>query len=128
YPKIAGVKVTSGSRTWRNGGLWKDVEAAARTAILTGVPQSAGRCTFLREGTELLIELPSGRLLHYWNARVEAAVPGYCRKLGLPEHLKPTILFDHPKQLSAQTYGGRLVENIVQAICRDLLVAALLRC
>jgi DNA polymerase len=128
YPKIAGVKTTLGDREMRTGGLWKDVEAAARQAILTGTPHEAGRCTFLREGTALLIRLPSGRRLTYRNARIEQAVPAYCHSLGLPERPKPTIVFDNPKKLGSHAYGGLLVENMVQAICRDLLVAAILEC
>lgn len=128
YPAIAGTKVTNYGKTWRQGGLWKDVEAAARDAILTGVPSCAGRCWFSMEGSTLLIQLPSGRKLHYRNARIEDRVPGYCRELGLPEIARPTIVVDSPKQRDVQTYGGKLTENIVQAICRDLLVNAMLEC
>src|SRR5262249_33296521 len=46
----------------------------------------------------------------------------------LPEIAKPTIVFDSPKHPSEATYGAKLVENIVQAVCRDLLVAGMLEC
>jgi DNA polymerase len=90
------------------------------------VPQDAGRCVFLYEGATLVIRLPSSRRLSYRNALVESRVPAYCRKLGLPETPKPTILFDRPRECAVTAYGGLLVENIVQAVCRDLLVAAML--
>jgi DNA polymerase len=57
YPAIAGTKVCSGGRVWRRGGLWRDVEAAARAAIQTGAQRWAGKCTFFREGTSLVIGL-----------------------------------------------------------------------
>jgi DNA polymerase len=127
YPKIAGTKVSENGRSWRRGGLWKDVEAAARKCVLTGVRQSAGRCTFSREGTTLLVGLPGGRL-HYRNARVESVAPACCREKGLAARPRPAVLFDRPRRRGVQAYGGLLVENIVQAITRDLLAAALVEC
>src|ERR1700722_12525100 len=38
-----------------------------------------------------------------------------------------TISYDAPKYGSSKTYGGELVENIVQAISRDILAEALVR-
>lgn len=127
YPAIAGV-IESNGNSWRQGGLWRDLEAAARKTVLSGNPNPAGRCQFSMDGTTLLIQLPSGRHLYYREARIEKRVPGYCRTRGLPEVVKPTIIYDHPKHRDTQLYGGKLAENIVQAICRDLLVAAMLDC
>jgi DNA polymerase len=128
YPAIAGTKTLSNGHMWRQGGLWRNVEAAARRAICTGQTTSVGRCDFCREGTSLVIVLPSGRRLFYRNARVEDVVPAYCQQLGLPPRPKATIVFDGPKMLNTPTYGGKLVENMVQAICRDLLAAAIVQC
>jgi DNA polymerase len=127
-PAIAGMPSPGNGHIRRQGGLWKDVEAAAREAVATGHIAQAGRCTFSRESGSLKIRLPSGRRLTYRNARIEDVVPAYCEKLGLPRDTKPTLVFDGPEILGTTTYGGKLVENIVQAICRDLLAAALLEC
>ena len=127
-PKVAGTRVSENGHTRRRGGLWKEVEAAARKCVLIGVPQSAGRCTFSREGTTLLVELPGGRRLHYRNARVESAAPAYGGEKGLAARPRPSVHFDHPRRRGVQAYYGLLTENLVQAICRDLLAAALLEC
>jgi DNA polymerase len=43
---------------------------------------------------------------------------------------RPAIVFDspNPKHPNEITYGGKLAENVVSAICRDLLVAAIVEC
>lgn len=128
YPAIAGVAVGCGGQAWRTGGLWQEIEATARDAIDRGVLCSAGRCEFFREDNVLVIRLPSGRRLYYRNARIEERVPAYCSTLGLPPTTKPTIVYDEPDERGVSTYGGKLTENIVQAICRDLLVAGMLEC
>src|SRR5262249_45743118 len=75
-----------------------------------------------------VVGLPGGRRLYYPNARIEDRLPGYCQQQSSPGRTKPTIVYDEPKAVGQTTYGGKLVENVVQAICRDLLVAALLEC
>ncbi|NLX98221.1 MAG: hypothetical protein GXY83_18840 [Rhodopirellula sp.] len=128
YQAVAGVKVHRNGRTWREGGLWKALEAAAKEATTCGSTTYAGKCTFFRDRDALVIELPSGRRQRYRNARVQDAVPGYCRDIGLPAKPKPTLFYDGPKSTDIQLYGGKLAENIVSGICRDLLVAAMLEC
>jgi DNA polymerase len=128
YPAIAGRRAGDGDRVWREGGLWRDVETLALAAIVLNESHQAGRCQFSHAGGTLLIRLPSGRLLRYRNARVEARIPAFYDRLGLPRKSRPTLVFDSPRQPGESTYGGKLVENVVQAICRDLLVEAMLAC
>jgi DNA polymerase len=128
YPAIAGSKTGFGEKSWRQGGLWKDVEAAAFDAVQSKRLSEAGRCRFYCDGSSLVIQLPSGRRIFYRNARIEDRVPSYCSTLDLPEKAKPTLVYDDPKKGETTTYGGKLSENIVQALCRDLLVAALVEC
>jgi DNA polymerase len=126
YPKIAGVKNSQGLR---EGGLWRNLERAARLAIRGQGPIAAGKCTFDREGDDLVVKLPSGRRMYYRNARLEheRGPAGEDSTAGIGTGRK-TVMFDSPTIKNVTTYGGKLTENIVSAICRDLLAAALVQC
>jgi DNA polymerase len=123
YPRIAGVRRGG---FWQ-GGLWRAVGEAAYNAIDRGGSSEAGKCQFSKEGASLSIRLPSGRRLTYRGVRIEERVPGYCAMLGLPARPKKTIIYDHHHGYPKALYGGLLVENICQAICRDLLAGAMVR-
>jgi DNA polymerase len=128
YPAVAGqpAGVLNG-RIVRKGGIWNQYNSAALRAVLERATVRAGRCTFTRNGADLVIALPSGRDLIYRHCRVEDRIPGYVYLLGLPEKLKPTLVYDGPRG-EAALFGGKITENLVQAICRDLLCWAMLRC
>jgi DNA polymerase bacteriophage-type len=128
FPAIAGTQVVAGGRTRRQGGLWQEVGAAALAAVRKGREVHAGRCLFQREGSALVVQLPSGRPMYYQNTRVEDVVPSHRRTVNGPPVKKRTLVYDDPQETGRNTYGAKLVENIVQAICRDLLVASLLEC
>lgn len=103
--------------------LWWDVDNAAKNAIKTGgtVKIKQGSLIFKRKHGALFIELPSGRHLVYIKPEI-----GENRFGG------ESILYQGMEQGSRkwgrlETYGGKLVENIVQAIARDCLAAAMLR-
>ncbi len=122
YPAIAGRAVCENGRTWRVGGLWQDVEQAARNALSNHADYTAGRCCFQTCDNALRVTLPSGRKLYYRNARlVNVTTNGWTTS-------KPKIVYDLPDDPNEESYGGKLVENIVQAIGRDLLAAALVQC
>lgn len=71
-----------------------------------------------RDKRALRVKLPSGRQLSYWNARLK---PGkYGDAITYQE-------MDTKGWVWTDTYGGKLTENIVQAIARDLLAHAMLR-
>ena len=114
---------------WRNTNpkirnLWYSFNDAAIRVIQNGGSLRVRCCTFAREcdcirGTTCLtISLPSGRKLYY----VEPAV-GENRWGG------PSITYmgvnDKNKWGRIETYGGKLVENVVQAIARDCLAQAI---
>lgn len=139
--------------TWRGANpmivkLWKDYEAAAKTAISEHRTVRRGirvpahnleereymadgpvreysvregcRIEFSYVGGNLFIKLPSGRKLCYWGARLKD--DGWGQK----------IMYKGVDQTTRQwkdveTYGGKIVENIVQAIARDCLADVMKR-
>jgi DNA polymerase len=128
YTQIAGMPTGSlNGKVMRKGGIWSRYSDAALRAVHERTSVTAGRCTFTRDGQDLVVTLPSGREVIYRNCRIEERVPAYVHLLGLPERLKPTLVYAHPRG-EATLFGGKITENLVQAICRDLLCCALLRC
>ncbi|EHL5800844.1 DNA polymerase [Listeria innocua] len=98
--------------------LWRGVEKHAKLAISTRESQKYKGLTFYYKAGILFIKLPSGRNLAYFRAKL---VPG---KYG------PQICYEGVTDKGWRkqyTYGGKLVENIVQAIARDCLAVSLRR-
>lgn len=99
--------------------FWRDVESAAVRAI-----NNPGRTTtvpcgvkYRRDGDALRCRLPSGRILSYWDAKLDT---------------DGSICFMGQNQTTRRwektgTWGGKLVENIVQAYARDCLAVAMVR-
>lgn len=99
--------------------FWRDTESAAVRAI-----NNPGRTTtvpcgvkYRRDGDALRCRLPSGRILSYWDAKLDT---------------DGSICFMGQNQTTRRwektgTWGGKLVENIVQAYARDCLAVAMVR-
>lgn len=107
--------------------FWFLTEDAAIRAVQTpGLVCEAGRfIKFVRHGSYLICQLPSGRRLWYCLPMlVEKETPwGEVRS-----QLTFTGMISMTKKWSRQDmYGGRWAENIVQAVARDLLADAMLR-
>ena len=105
---------------------WKKLHDACHKAA-EGTDSFACRCEFTRYGKDVRVELPSRRSIVYRNARIEPRIPGYAKLFGTPADMIPTFVFDHPHGYEGYLYGGRLMENIVQAVCRDILVDRLIQ-
>ena len=89
-----------------------------------GRTYEAVHCKFWHDGSGLWAELPSGRRLFYANMRIGAAT-----RKGWEG--SETLIYDSaPKGrlVTHDTYGGKIIENLVQAIARDLLADMLVRC
>jgi DNA polymerase len=127
YPHVAGFLVgLLDGKTMRRDGLWHHYHEAALHAVAKKTVVEMNRCLFGFDGRCMVIQLPSGRELVYRQARVEDRIPAYCAILRLPARPKPTVVYNGPKG-EATLYGGKITENVVQALCRDLLASALLR-
>lgn len=96
---------------------WYAVDEAARLAIrFPGQVFEAFMCKFCVEGDFLFIKLPSGRCLAYNRPAMRHDSITY---MGVDQFSGKWVRID--------TYGGKLVENIVQATARDILAEAMLR-
>lgn len=99
--------------------FWYDVERCAVAAIQA--PSEMIRLRnigFIKDGHSLRIVLPSGRSLYYPFAEVRMTEDQYGRA-------KPQISFmteSFGVWMRVSTYGGRLVENIVQGVACDVMV------
>ena len=102
--------------------LWKKVEKAFIQAVKDKTVVNIDKnISFIYEGNILFIKLPSGRRLSYIRPRID-----YNNSFN-----KYVITYEgvdsvSKKQTRLTTYGGKLVENIVQAIARDILGYAML--
>ena len=108
-------------------GLWYAVENAAITVMETPQPQGINGLIFALEGdliygqSFLTVRLPSGRKLYY------------CRPFLKENQFEKTAVHYHTmgqqtrKWEVTSTYGGKMTENIVQAIARDCLAVTLER-
>lgn len=95
--------------------LWREIESvAAYTLRYNSVTECRGLTIEVIDGT-LYITLPSGRFIAYPNAEHKDGKVYY------------TAEADYRKKGKEQLYGGRIVENIVQAIARDCLADVMLR-
>lgn len=132
---------------------WYDLETAAKRAVeYPGEVFEAGHAgravKFRKRGSFLWCRLPSGRNLCYPYPTVEVGgrfgQPSLTYK-GVPDTMvwsayiaqkergeaNTTYVVDDPSNsrewCRIATYGGKLAENITQAICRDLLAEAIVR-
>ena len=110
---------------WRNANqnitkFWWTIDKAAVTAVKERITTKVGKIQFTYYSGILFITLPSGRRLSYIKPRLQ--INKFDR-----EGLTYEGIGESKKWTRIETYGPKLVENIVQAISRDLLAEAMLR-
>ena len=104
--------------------LWRDLEQSARQAMLHPGKRVTARCDAIyrlttRVGLPCLVcELPNGKWLHYFNARIDGA-----DKWGRPRWVCNAYRQGQWREVAP--YGGQLTENVVSALARELLVHAM---
>lgn len=152
-PKNVWLTCDSIKRMWRESHpatcqFWNDLESAAMNAIKdpgtaywagAAVRENGDRAikitrTFSKEKGErvpgwwLKVELPSGRVLSYpgIGISVEKQIDEDDDRTEYRERIRYMGQNQTTRQWSKQyTYGGKLSENVTQALCRDLLAYAL---
>lgn len=129
---LSDTEMKSLVKRWRDANpcivyLWEDVERAAKEAVKYRRRSVAanGKLTFECDGDNLMVRLPSGRQLFYRHATIKTKP-----KPNVPT-MTPTIWYEGVVQETKHwgeidTYGGKLVENCVQAIARDLMASTLM--
>lgn len=126
-------------RGWRSAhpkivAKWKELKNAAIAACRS--PGQTIECwpvKFKVVGSFLWCLLPSGRALCYPYPKLLPGEYGDAvTYMTVPNPAKPEKIIkdaaNHSGWARVSTYGGMLMENIVQAICRDILAEAMLRC
>lgn len=99
--------------------FWWAIDQVAKEVLKTKQTQQLYGLTFSYEAGIFFITLPSGRRLSYVKPRLEMNAFG---KLGMTYE----GMGENRKWTRIDTYGPKLVENIVQAIARDLLAHGML--
>lgn len=102
--------------------FWRDTERAAVRALENPGRTFAIPCgvKYRRDADALRCRLPSGRILTYWGARLEER--GGRRSIVFMGQNQTTRKWER-----TETWGGKLVENVVQAFARDCLAVAMVR-
>lgn len=106
--------------------FWYEAEAAAIEAVLKpGKVIQNGKVCWKKVGKYLFCKLPSGRKLAYYDPQIRRGETPW----GDPKDLLTFMGVDSKirKWTRQKTYGGKLVENITQAVARDFMVEAMLR-
>ncbi len=129
---VSPEEVDEGLKLWRDTHpqvvrSWYQTEGAALMAVRQSVVTQCcgGRVKFKMQGTHLRCRLPSGRIITYPFAEVQPRETPW-------KEMKDAVTFMGINQETKQwqrmhTYGGSLIENITQAVARDLMTAAMLR-
>jgi DNA polymerase len=112
---------------WRVKDLWERQENCAIEAVdYQDCEVEADGITWTCEGRFLYCRLPSGRSLAYADPEIHSVLTPWGK---MKRQLTFMGINGFNRQWQRQkTYGGSLVENLVQAISRDLMAEAMWRC
>lgn len=129
-------------KAWREANpavtqFWFDLERAARDSLTRpGVVFQVGEHIRLRTDNACMrVRLPSGRMINYWRPHTkivektfetvdeEGRVRSETREMEELRFFRP----DGGRMVIDSAYGGKLTENVTQAVARDVLADALIR-
>lgn len=113
-------------KAWRKANsaiveFWNAMEDAAKKSIQYKKMIICGRFVFRTDDKRMTIQLPSGRVLSYWKARLTPNSYG-----------QPFIQYMWADTVTRKwtwvpTYGGKIVENVTQAVARDFMAEAVIK-
>ena len=124
---LSDTEMMSLVRKWRMANpaiveMWKEIDEASKEAVRYRRPVvcTCRNIIFDCDGEFMTIQLPSGRKLFYYHPKFKD------KKIGRSTMPTQVLCYEGVVQETKQwgeidTYGGKLTENIVQAISRDLL-------
>ena len=130
---LSDTEMMSLVRKWRIANpaivdMWKEIDEASKEAVRyqRQVSCTCRKIIFDCDGKFMTIQLPSGRKLFYYGPRFKD------KKIGRSTMPTRVLCYQGVVQETKQwgeidTYGGKLTENIVQAIARDLLGNSMLQ-
>lgn len=130
---LSDTEMMSLVRKWRSANpaivdMWKEIDEASKEAVRYQRPVSCTCRNIIFDCNDefMTIQLPSGRKLFYYGPKFKD------KKIGCSTMPTRVLCYQGVVQETKQwgeidTYGGKLTENIVQAIARDLLGDAMLR-
>jgi DNA polymerase bacteriophage-type len=106
--------------------FWYDLESACMSAVTNPGQVFRARAVAFRVSKKfLLCRLPSGRILYYYDPRIEPCITSWGETKDSVTYM--TVNGMTKKWERTNTYGGKLAENVTQAICRDIMAEAMLR-
>ena len=112
--------------------FWRSVGDAAMKAVREQTTVRAGKVTFCCKDDVLFAKIPSGRTLAYIAPRLETGRFGSA-VITYQSYDKTEKAADEEEEAPVtrrwqreETYGPKIVENLTQAIARDLLCAAMM--
>lgn len=110
-------------------GLWTEYERAVKRCLLTKGTEQVGGITFSYHKPFMMVRLPSGGCLYYYRPRIDKKVMRSSKEddTWVTEGLFYEGMATGGKWTQLDSHGGKLVENFVQAIARDILKAGLRR-
>ena len=100
--------------------FWWRIDEAVKEVIRTCIPRKVNGIRFTLRNSTLFITLPGGRKLAYLRPWTEPSQYG-------GESITYMGTDMSKKWTRIESYGPKFVENIIQAICRDLLAEAMQR-
>lgn len=130
---LSDAEMISLVKKWRDANpaivsMWREIEKAAHEAVRyhRKVKATCRNIIFDCDGDYMTIQLPSGRKLFYIEPKFKDK---YIGRASMPTKVLvyKGIMQETKQWGETDTYGGKLTENIVQAIARDLLAYSMLQ-